>query len=218
MENLEVRYINNISADIKEGIVKGRAIVFDSPSNVLITENGVKFVETIKRGAVTEEMLNQQDIQMLFNHSINTPYSILARSKNGKGSLKFSVDDEGVAFEFRAKKKDAGLLESIEANDIEGCSFAFAVDANDPAAQTIYKRSDGMIQRDINAIKMINDFSIVTEPAYPETSVSLRSLEEAVKELEKEAEPVEIPADIEAEEKEKKFKEYYNRVRRKYLS
>jgi HK97 family phage prohead protease len=203
---------------VKEGIVKGRAIVFDSPSNVLTTENGVQFVEVIKRSAVTEDMLNTQDIQMLYNHTSNSPYGILARSKNGKGSLKFMVDDEGVRFEFRAKKKDAGLIESIEAGDIEGCSFAFKVNGDDPTAQTIFKRSDGLIQREINSINMIRDFSIVADPAYPETSVSLRSLEDAVEKLNTpEPEPVVETAEAEAERRDREFAEYYKRIRRKYM-
>jgi phage head maturation protease len=111
MENLEniyeVRFAAEITAD-NEGIVRGRAIVFDSPSEILYERNIGYFIEEIKRGAVTKEFLDQQTIYFKYNHNDN--YLPLAYSKNGKGTLRYQVDDKGVTFEFKAKAKGFAAL------------------------------------------------------------------------------------------------------------
>lgn len=171
MENnniLETRYISSIKA--KQGIISGTAIVFDSESNLL----GGRFKEIIKREAVTDEFLKQQDIVMKYNHGDD---SILARyRKDGqRNSLNFLVDERGVHFNFKAKTKDAGLIESIEAGDIDACSFAFRIGNG---GEKIEKRQDGTYLRTITKMECIKDFSLVINPAYSETSVSTRGIDE----------------------------------------
>jgi hypothetical protein len=209
MENkYEVRYITELRADTAAGIVRGTAIKFNSESLDL---GGFKEIIEAKPEEV-RQLLDQCDIFMLYNHSADS--GVLARSKNGNGTLQYTVDETGVHFEFKAKKKDLGIVESIEAGDLDGCSFAFRL-SSDKSAQKFEKRSDGTYLRRIYKFDAIRDFSIVTSPAYPETDLSVRSY---IDQLEAEEVRVQKLAESEAENKDSKFSEYYKRMLKKYLS
>lgn len=209
-EKYEVRYANGISID--NGVIKGTAIVFNS-----LSEDLGGFREIIKCNPTeVKQLLDSQDIVMLYNHNQNSTYNVLARSKNGKGSLNYSVDEFGVHFEFKAKTKDAGIVESIESGDLDGCSFAFQITENQQKIEKI----NGEYIRSISGFKGIKDFSIVVTPAYSATSVSLRALEdfkngeiEAIKNTNDDEEK----RQLEEVEKERLYKIYLNNQFKKYL-
>jgi HK97 family phage prohead protease len=219
--DIEVRYATELRADSNNNMVYGTAIVFNSESILM----GGKVREVVKPSAATAEFLAQQEIVMKYNHQ---PDSVLAKySPNAqRNSLKFSVDSVGVHFEFRAKKGDQYILDSINAGDISACSFAFrAADAGN----TLEKRSDGTYLRTLNKLDKVADFSLVISPAYEQTSVSVRGLNEFIEaeELAKikavEAEKVIVDNSKvlqEAEEKrqrEAEHKKYMDEFLKKYL-
>lgn len=209
MENIEKRFVE-LRIDKEQGIVRGTAIVFNSESYDL---GG--FTELIKPEAITMDMLNSCDIVMLYNHNQNSAYDVLARSKKGKGSLKFTIDDIGVHFSFKVKNKDTGIIESIEVGDLDGCSFAFYVNEDDPTAQKWEKKSDGKYLRTVNKIESIRDFSIVVNPAYPSTSVSIRGLEK----LQEEERLNKVKEDEEQRKSsDEKFQLYLKKLQKEYLS
>ena len=205
-QELEIRYITELRADVSEGIIRGTAIVFNSESKDL---GG--FTEIIKPESITKEFLDRQDIVMLYNH--NADSGVLARSKNGRGSLTYSIDANGVNFEFKAKKKDQGIVESIAAGDLDSCSFAFRVTQD---GQKIEKRENGMLLRTITAFEKLQDFSVVIFPAYTETSVSSRKLDEfkEILKIENDDEKKQIENEI---RKKAEFDIYYQGLVRKYL-
>jgi HK97 family phage prohead protease len=175
MENInlvETRYITELRANQETGIVSGTAIVFNQESNLL----GGQFREIIRPSAATDEFLKTQDIVMKYNHNED---SILARyRKDGqRNSLAFNVDERGVHFQFKAKAKDGGLLESIASGDLNSCSFAFRV-SPETNSESWEKRNDGTYLRTISKFDVVKDFSIVIDPAYENTSVSTRGLDE----------------------------------------
>lgn len=165
---LELRTITDGSVS---RTVYGYAVVFDSPSQ------DMGFIETIKRGAITQELVDACDIFAKFNHDDD---KILARSNKGEGSLKLTVDEKGLRYEFEAPNTDLGdeLLEYIKRGDISQSSFAFAIDPDAKDAQKWEKR-DGKIYRTISKIGYLYDVSPVWTPAYLATSVDKRDLEEA---------------------------------------
>lgn len=168
---LEVRK-SDFSAD--GNTIVGKAIVFESQSNDL---GG--FVETIKRGAITQELLDNSDVFARFNHSDDY---ILARSNHGVGSLKLTLKDDGVYYEFEAPNTEKGkeLVEHIRRGEVYQSSFAFSV-APERDAEKWYKEN-GVTHRDIYKISYLGDIAPVFTPAYGETTVSLRALEQ-LKEL-----------------------------------
>jgi HK97 family phage prohead protease len=204
MENLELRYAQEIRANTETGIISGTPIVFDSES---VDLGG--FNEIITREAATQEFLEQQDIVMLYNH--NQDKGVLARysPNRQRNSLHFTVDERGVHFEFKAKKNDAWLLESIENGDLNACSFAFRVA---DGGEKWEKRADGTYLRTVNKFDIVQDFSIVVFPAYKATSCNTRGLDELKQqeELQKQKDKEEAEKrEQETAKKQKELEDYY---------
>ena len=175
----EIRNLGNINIRSIEGEesrhVEGYAMLFDVESEYL------GFYEVIERGAITQELVESCDIFATFNHDEN---KIFARSNKGKGSLKLTVDDKGLKYEFEAPHTALGdeLLEYLKRGDINKSSFAFSIDPNDDNAET-WESKDGVYFRTIHKIKELYDCSPVWQPAYSATSVSKRS-QQKIDELE----------------------------------
>ena len=171
-------------------IITGYAILFNTPSEPLYEDEDEEAREVIAPGAITKEFLDGSDIKMTMFHDRQL---ILARSKNGKGTLSYSVDDKGVAFEFEAPNTTDGdkALELVRRGDIAGCSFMFSTHYYDRAyvARSV-ERVDGktVITYTSNSITGIYDFTLAADPAYPDTSVETkeRELVSELKELESE--------------------------------
>lgn len=175
----EIRNLGNIQIRAIEGEesrhVEGYAMLFDVESEYL------GFYEVIERGAITQELVDSCDIFATFNHDTN---KIFARSNKGEGSLKLTVDDKGLKYEFEAPHTALGdeLLEYLKRGDINKSSFAFSIDPNDDNAET-WESKDGVYFRTIHKIKELYDCSPVWQPAYSATSVSKRS-QQKIDELE----------------------------------
>ena len=92
--------------DEEKRTIEGYALLFDTPSD------GLSFTEVIQRGAL-DGVLAKSDVFALLNHDQSR--GILARCKNGQGSLVLSVDDKGLKFRFEAPKTALGdeLRENI---------------------------------------------------------------------------------------------------------
>lgn len=170
-EQLEVRSLGNLELR-QEGNsrrIEGRAIVFDSPS----VDMG--FTEIIKRGAITQELIDSSDIFLNFNHDDNR---VLGRSNCGKGSLNVELREDCVYFSIEAPETSLGdeVLAYLKRGDVNKCSFCFWMSGNDED-ETWSKSEDGTITRTINHIAGLHDLSIVWNPAYDQTTVSARSLE-----------------------------------------
>lgn len=167
----EIRNLGNISIRAIEGEesrhIEGYAMLFDTQSEF------IGFYESIERGAITQELVDASDIFACFNHDMN---KVLARSNQGQGSLKVTVDEVGLKYEFDAPNTALGdeLLEYIKRGDINKSSFAFCVDPEDTEAET-WEMKDGVYFRTIHKIAGLFDCSPVWQPAYDATSVSKRS-------------------------------------------
>lgn len=166
MKEKEIRNIQAQFEADESRTVQGKAICFESASNDL------GFIETIKRGAVTQELIDNSDVFARMNHSDDY---ILARSKNGKGSLILELRDDGVYYMFEAPNTEKGkeLIEHIKRGEITTSSFAFMV-SDEPDSERWYKDEDGVIHRDIYKIGYLGDIAPVYCEAYSETTCSLR--------------------------------------------
>jgi len=169
--------------------VEGYAIVFNKESRDF---GGWK--EIIAPEAV-EGIIENADVLALLDH--NKSRGVLARSTNGTGSLKLTVDSVGVKYAFEAPRFATGeeLLEGIERGDIRTSSFAFNVAEGGVQWD---KQPDDSYIRTITAFKDLYDVSPVYREAYPDTTVAKRSLED----IKKESIPIEVRD--KDEEKDKK--------------
>lgn len=164
--------------------ITGYAILFNTPSAPLYDYDDEEAREVIAQTAVTKELLDGCDIKMTMFHDRQL---ILARSKNGNGTLKYGVDGKGVYFEFDAPNTADGdkALELVRRGDISGCSFMFTTHYYDSAyvARDV-QRVDGktIITYTVNAITGIYDFTLAADPAYPDTNCEAEA-RELIKEL-----------------------------------
>ena len=167
--NKEIRSFE-IRSNTESRHISGYSVVFNSMS-----ENLGGFREIIAPTAINDELLRISDVVMNYAHDDNL---ILARSRNGEGTLSLKIDERGLLFEFDMPNSDLGdrVLESIRRGDINKCSFAFSLPDND-TCETWEKREDGTIVRTIHEIGGLYDCAIVAHPAYNGTEVSARSIE-----------------------------------------
>ena len=150
--------------------ITGTAIVFDAESEVL-DDWGYRFREVIKPEACTMEFLNSQDIKMNMLHDRDLT---LARCNKGTGSLRLSVDEKGVNFEFDAPKCDIGdrCLEMVRRGDYSGCSFEFW-----PQDYDVEEREGGKdVKITHRKFRALTALTIGMDPAYKQTSVNAREL------------------------------------------
>lgn len=165
------------SPKVTEGrTIEGYAIVFNQESKIIYDMQGRRdFIEIIDREAVTEGMLLKCDIKAVLEHNAER---MLARCRYGNGSLTLSLDDYGLKYRFEAPNTEVGnyAIEMIGRGDIFGSSFEFYTNENDPSCVS-YSRKNGMLVRRVHKILLITDVSLVSDPAYWGTDVTVRSLQ-----------------------------------------
>jgi len=154
------------AAEIRSGdnnTISGYAAVFNSPADL------GSFTENIRSGAFTRCLGDQPDIRCLINHDTS---QILGRTRSG--TLQVREDDRGLYFECNLPDTQAArdLSTLIKRGDISGMSFGFYV-AEDGDEWT--RSNDGSITRSLTQCDVF-EVSVCPFPAYPATSVSVRSL------------------------------------------
>lgn len=120
--------------------------------------------EIITKGAFDKTLNN--DIRALWNH--NTQY-VLGRSKSGTLTLK--TDDKGLFAVVKLPKTQYAqdLYELVQRGDVDQCSFGFNILEED-----LEELASGGYRWRINEIDL-HEISVVTFPAYENTTVSARS-------------------------------------------
>lgn len=164
----------SVTEESDKRTVVGRAILFNTPSD------GLSFEEIIEPGALAG-VIARSNIFALLDHDRSR--GILARCKNGVGTLELEVDDLGLLYRFEAPRTALGdeLLEYLRRGEITESSFCFTV-----TEDTWEKKADGTWKRTIHKIDELFDVSPVYDAAYSKTSVNLRGKEAA----ERNAQPV----------------------------
>lgn len=159
--------------------ITGYAILFDTPSSPLWSDEDSEAREVISREAVSREFLDGQDIKMTLFHDRQL---LLARSNKGVGTLSYDVDERGVRFEFEAPHTADGdkALELVRRGDLSGCSFAFSTRYYDSDFVERTALSEGgrtNITYRVKSLTGLYDFTLAIDPAYPDTSVEARERE-----------------------------------------
>lgn len=187
MDNIEVRSFNIELRDEQESRhIEGYGSVFNQRS---VDLGG--FTEVIAPGAF-DGVIERSDVKCYLDH--NPEKGILARSRNGKGSLSLELDERGLKYAFDAPHTNLGdeVVEGLKRGDYSQSSFAFTVES-----ESWTKEEDGTYLRTINKIGGLYDVSIVANPAYEGTSVALRSLDAF-----KAQEETQIPEEVKEEVRE----------------
>jgi uncharacterized protein len=144
-----------------EMIIEGYFALYESE-----TELWKGSYEIITKGAFDNTLNN--DIRALWNH--NTQF-VLGRNTNG--SLELRTDDKGLFGIIKLPKTQYAqdLYTLVKRGDIDQCSFGFNILAED-----LEELASGGYRWRINEIDL-HEISVVTFPAYENTSVQARSKE-----------------------------------------
>lgn len=135
------------------------------------------FKEKIRKGAF-DEALEKSDVRALKNHDPN-----LLLGRMASGTLELKTNSVGLISEIDPPNTTTGkdTIEEIRRKDITGMSFSFTTAEDDWKYP-----EDGSVERTIIKIGELFDVGPVTYPAYPDTSVAVRSMSEHQKTFEKE--------------------------------
>ena len=169
--------------------VNGRAIVFGVRSVNLTPWSSTRVVyEVLEPGCLTQELINRSDVIYNLNHN-SSVLNVLGRFRNSeKDTLKLELRADGVYNSCELPQTTAAndALELIKRGDINGQSFAFEDDWEDTENGVSYERTNETIDgkevwiRHVKKIIGLYDVSIVTHPAYEQTSVTTRENSDAI--------------------------------------
>ena len=171
--------------------IEGTPIVFGVRSVNITPWSDTRVVyEVLEKGCITKELLQRSDVVLNLNHSNMVP-DVLGRYREGKGTLELELNEKNMGCRCdiaRTPNADAAL-ELMRRGDITGMSFAFSDDWEDTENGVSYERLDEKTEdgkevwiRHVKRITGLYDVSIVTHPAYEQTSVGTR---EASNEIDK---------------------------------
>lgn len=153
------------------GVIEGTPIVFNQ--DTVIRDWAGEFIERIDPKALAKT--DMKDVRLFVNHDMSK--IALARSKNGNGTMSFSVDDSGVhmraILDIENNAEARALYGAIQRGDLDGMSFGFRV-----RGQEWKDLESDLPTRTITDISIIHEVSAVNFPAYQQTSISARSTEE----------------------------------------
>lgn len=169
-QNMERRCLTAGEMRVEDGDTGKRLVGYAAVFNSL-ADIGY-FKEQIKPGAFAES-IGKDDIRALVDHE-----SCLILGRNKASTLRLKEDDKGLLCDIDVPDTMMGrdILVSVGRGDVTGMSFAFRTiqqqwdygpeDKKEPPIRTLEK------------VKLF-DVSVVTYPAYPDTTVAVRSLRDA---------------------------------------
>ena len=151
--------------------ITGYAAVFNAPSETLTDGFGFSWTEKIRAGAFAKT-LQEQDVRALVNHDSNY---VLGRNKSG--TLEMLENRKGLYVEIAPPDTvwARDLKTSMKRGDVSQMSFAFQI-IRERWTENSEERS---ILRELLEVQLY-DVSVVTFPAYPQTSAVVRSAWEAM--------------------------------------
>ena len=154
-DDIEIRE----DGDGKEPVLRGYVARFNDLSDDL---GG--FVEKIQRGAFQKTINDQADVRFLLNHD---PNIILGRTRAGTLEIRERTGGLWIENTLPDTQQARDITVSVKRGDITQGSFGFKTvnDKWDEEAEPIV--------RTLQEVKLF-DVSLVTFPAYPDTSVSAR--------------------------------------------
>lgn len=167
INDFDIQYRDTTEEEDGKMIIEGYAVVFNKET--LIGSEDWGFYESIDSRAF--EGADMSDVPLKYNHG--DTYPILARTRNKSLSLK--VDDKGLFIhaELIDTTSNRDMYKSIKAGLIDKMSFAFTI--KDESVD--YKQNETP-HRKITKVDRLWDVSVVDIPAYDDTSVYARSIEE----------------------------------------
>ena len=169
--------------------IEGRPIVFGVRSvNLTPWSSTRKVYEVLEPGCISRELLQKSDVVLNLNHSNMVP-DVLGRYRNtDRDTLSLELRGDGIdcRCDLPNTSNANDTLELIKRGDINGMSFAFEDDYEDTENGVSYERTNDVEDgkevwlRHVKKITGLYDVSIVTHPAYEQTTVGMREASDAI--------------------------------------
>lgn len=179
--NLQMREPQEEGQESRE--VEGRPIVFGVRSvNLTPWSSDRKVYEILEPGCISRELLQRSDVVLNLNHNSDV-VNVLGRYRNSeRDTLSLELRGDGIdcRCDLPHTNNANDTLELIKRGDINGMSFAFEDDWEDTENGVSYEKTndveDGKVVwlRHVKRITRLYDVSIVTHPAYEQTTVATR--------------------------------------------
>ena len=186
-QNKEVRMFTGAlecreDTERQKNTIVGVPIVFEQKTDLGMWE------EVIEKGALDQTDL--KDVRLLVNHDQNQLPLARSRNNNANSTMQLMVEEDGLHIradlDVENNPRAAEVLSAVEREDVTGMSFMFTVDKDSwENLESEYPT------RHILSIGKVFEASVVTFPAYEQTSVYARSLENVQSELESERKALE---------------------------
>ena len=196
--------------------IEGRPIVFGVRSvNLTPWSSTRKVYEILEPGCISRELLAKSDVILNLNHSNMVP-DVLGRFRNSdKDTLSLELRGDGIDCRCDLPKTNNAndALELMKRGDITGMSFAFEDDWEDSENGVSYEKTNDIEDgkevwlRHVKKITGLYDVSIVTHPAYEQTSVGTREASEAIDKAIEEQLKREQPQETEEQKREREERE-----------
>jgi len=156
------------SGSDKQPRIEGYAATFGTVAE--IADKGGMFREVIQRGAFKRSLAAGDDVVCLIDHN---PSLLLGR--RSAGTLTLSEDTTGLKFAVELSDTSAArdAYQNLKAGNLRECSFGFYVDGLDGESWSLMP--DGTPLRTLVSVGLF-DVSVVTFPAYQNTSASARNV------------------------------------------
>lgn len=166
MDYIKRNYPAEFRADETSGLIEGIPIVFDTPTDI-----GGLFEETICKGAISKEIIN--DVRFFWNHNIDEKAiarTIIPIEKYGGMTLTIEDKEVKMLANPNRKRTDANdLCLAIEDGVINAMSFMFGV-----AEERWEDEDSDYPKRFITRIDPLIEVSAVNWPAYATTDIHAR--------------------------------------------
>ena len=170
--------------------IEGRPIVFGVRSvNLTPWSSTRKVYEVLEPGCISRELLQKSDVVLNLNHNSDV-VNVLGRYRNNPDKDTLSLELRGDGIDCRCdlpKTNNANdTLELIRRGDINGMSFAFEDDWEDSENGVSFEKTNDVEDgkevwlRQVKRITGLYDVSIVTHPAYEQTTVGTREASDAI--------------------------------------
>ena len=169
--------------------IEGRPIVFGVRSvNLTPWSSTRKVYEVLEPGCISRELLQKSDVVLNLNHNSDV-VNVLGRYRNNpKDTLSLELRGDGIDCRCDLPKTNNAndTLELIRRGDINGMSFAFDDDWEDSENGVSFEKTNDVEDgkevwlRHVKRITGLYDVSIVTHPAYEQTTVGTREASDAI--------------------------------------
>jgi len=169
--------------------IEGRPIVFGVRSvNLTPWSSTRKVYEVLEPGCISRELLQKSDVVLNLNHNSDV-VNVLGRYRNSdRDTLSLELRGDGIDCRCDLPKTNNAndTLELIRRGDINGMSFAFEDDWEDSENGVSFEKTNDVEDgkevwlRHVKRITGLYDVSIVTHPAYEQTTVANRETSDAI--------------------------------------